>query len=158
MAPPRDIRRRALQALYQLDLRGEDDAASIRAAIGEETTLTPNECDRAFDLALGAYHDRAAADDEFRDLAPEWPTHRRPAIDRAILRLAHYEMTAGDAPPKVVVNDAVELAKEFSTERSPAFINALLDKVLKRVLGVERQEAEHRAEPLPDAAAPPGAS
>ena len=57
------------------------------------------------------------------------------------MRLAHFEMTSGRTPPKVAVNEAVELAKSFSTERSPAFINGLLGKVLKRVLG--------SAEPLP---------
>jgi N utilization substance protein B len=55
-------------------------------------------------------------------------------VDRAILRLAHFEMTSGKTAPKIVVNEAVELAKRYSTERSPSFINALLDKVLKEVL------------------------
>ena len=61
---------------------------------------------------------------------------------RAILRLAHYEMTATDAAPKQVVSDAVELAKHFSTDRSPAFVNALLGKVLKRVLAARRIPTE----------------
>jgi N utilization substance protein B len=67
-------------------------------------------------------------------LAPDWPAHRQGAVDRCILRIAHYEMTSGRTPPKVAVNEAVELAKEFGSERSPAFVNGLLDKVLKRVL------------------------
>jgi Transcription termination factor len=54
-------------------------------------------------------------------------------VDRALLRLAHYEMTSGRTPPRVVVNETVELAKHFSTEKAPAFINALLDKVMKRI-------------------------
>ena len=80
----------------------------------------------------------------FAELAPEWPAHRMPAIDRAVLRLAFFEMHHSTNPPKAVVNEAVELAKHFSTADSPKFINALLDKVLKRVLaarpGVEATE------------------
>ena len=55
-------------------------------------------------------------------------------MDRAILRLAQHEIAHGESPPKAVVNEAVELAKAFSTENSPAFINAVLGKVLKRAL------------------------
>ena len=60
--------------------------------------------------------------------------HRQPAVDRALLRLAYYEMTSGTTPPKAAVSEAVKLAKEFSTEKSPAFVNAILDKLLKKVL------------------------
>jgi len=162
MATPRDIRRLALVVLYQLDARAGEDAEDIRSSIDEvisksldedladdEGTLfvTPaepfREKDRssAYELAVGAYGARDGADNEFEELAPEWPPRRQAAIDRAILRLAHYEMVSGRTPAKVAVNEAVELAKSFSTDRSPAFINGLLGKVLKRVLG--------SAEPLP---------
>ena len=81
------------------------------------------------------------------ELAPYWPTHRQAAVDRAILRLAHYEMMSGQTPPKVVVNEAVELAKRFSTERSPSFVNALLDKVLKDVLAAAIPSGEEHPTP-----------
>lgn len=144
MARPQDIRRRALQALYQLDVRGEDDAPEIRAAMeAEPDGLGPRDVARAMDLALAAHRARTTADGAVRDLAPEWPAHRQPAMDRAILRLAHFEMTSGLVGPAVAINEAVELAKEFSTERSPAFVNAVLDALRKRL------------EPAPvDAAAP----
>ncbi|MFM9996069.1 MAG: transcription antitermination factor NusB [Phycisphaerales bacterium] len=133
MANPRETRKLAFQALFQLDARGADDAESIRAGLDPETGEA--ERDAAMALARAAYEDRAAADAEFLALAPTWPSHRLAAVDRAILRLAHYEMTSGRTPPKVAVNEAVELAKAFSTDRSPAFVNGLLDKVLKRVIG-----------------------
>ncbi len=66
-----------------------------------------------------------------RALAPEWPTHRLAGVDRAILRLCHHELTSGANPAPIVLNEAVELARHFSTDRSPAFINALLDKIAK---------------------------
>jgi transcription termination factor NusB len=76
---------------------------------------------------------RAAADKEFTMLAPEWPAHRQPAVDRAILRLAHYELTLGRTPAKLVLSEAIELARHFSTDKSPAFVNGLLDKVYRRI-------------------------
>ncbi|MEL7474216.1 MAG: transcription antitermination factor NusB [Planctomycetota bacterium] len=146
MASRRDIRRLAFQALFQIDAtQGEGDAASIIEATAseDELKLANRERRAAVELAEGAWTTREASDATMVELAPTWPAHRQAAVDRAILRLAHYEMTAGISPPKAVVNDAVELAKTFSTDKSPAFVNGLLDKVLKRV------EAANRAADAP---------
>ncbi|MGE3109267.1 MAG: transcription antitermination factor NusB [Phycisphaerales bacterium] len=135
MATPRHIRRFAFQLLFQIDaMGGADNPGALVADTDSAKELTPGERDKAAKMALGAYADRAVADAVMVELAPTWPAHRQAAVDRAILRLAHFEMTAGSINPKIVVNEAVELAKEFSTEKSPAFVNGLLDKVLKRVL------------------------
>jgi len=139
---PRLVRRLALQALYQIDARSTLDADAIRQSLieeqpGVEESTAQTRADRAMTLAQEAFRARQAADDLVRELAPTWPPERQPAIDRAIMRLAHYEMTSGVTPPKVAVNEAIELAKRFSTENSPAFLNGLLDKALKRVLARE---------------------
>lgn len=139
MATPRDIRRLAFQTLFQLDARGDADAAAIEASLSNAADFTEAERRRAFELAHAAFGARAAADAEFVGLAPTWPAHRQPAVDRAILRLAHFEMVSGRVAPKIAVNEAVELSKEFGTERSPGFVNGLLDKVLKRVQGAEAE-------------------
>lgn len=145
-ASPREIRAAALQALYQLDARGEADVESIRdAALGADSPLAPRDVEKAVALALEAFRDRREADLAVGALAPEWPAHRQPAVDRAILRLAHFEITSGRVHPAIAVNEAVELAKRFSDERSPAFVNGVLDKVLKRAL------AERAAAGAPDA-------
>jgi N utilization substance protein B len=165
MATPRDIRRLAFQALYQLDARtGATGAAAGGAPAGKviiedpeavlaglmndpedaETAAarhTPAEIKKAFLMASAAFADRAAADAFMTEAAPGWPAHRQAAVDRAILRLAHYEMVSGETHPKIAVNEAVELAKTFSTEKSPSFINGLLDKLLKQVLA-ERGELD----------------
>jgi N utilization substance protein B len=139
----------ALLALYQLDAMGGEQPETARASLdaldtladeglsfdGDPVEFTDAERDKAFALARGAWEARAAADAEFLALAPEWPAGRQAAVDRAILRLAHHEMTAALAPPKAAVNEAVELAKAFSTDKSPSFINGLLSRVLKRVAG-----------------------
>jgi N utilization substance protein B len=139
MATPRDIRRLAFQALFQLDARGgigpaDDPHALVADLLDDPGDFTPSEREKAFRTALAAFDNRSAADAAMQTLAPTWPAHRQAAVDRAILRLAHYEMTLAGTPPKIVVNEAVELAKTFSTEKSPAFINGLLDKILKQVL------------------------
>jgi N utilization substance protein B len=135
----RDIRRLAFQALFQLDARGDADFALIRASLddadeGVSGKLADADLDRGFGVAVEAYRSRKASDDAVLALAPTWPAHRQPAVDRAIIRLAYHEMTTGLTPPKVAVNEAVELAKAFGTEKSPGFVNAVLDKVLKQVL------------------------
>jgi N utilization substance protein B len=135
MSTPRDIRRCAIQALYQLDAQREGTAPSkeaLLASLGE----SPGNSDTHKDglaLALEAWASRTAADHACASLAPDWPTHRQPMIDRCILRLAHFEIASGRTPPKVAINEAIELAREFSTEKSPAFINGILDKILKQV-------------------------
>lgn len=147
MASPRDIRRLAFQALFQLDVRGEPEGAEIRStlddlALDDAADFSPGEIAKAFTFAQEAFADRRSADEAMARLAPTWPAHRQPAVDRAILRLAHFEMTSGRTSPKIAVNEAVELAKKFSTDRSPAFINGLLDKVLKEVLAQTRGAGE----------------
>jgi len=134
MATPRTIRRLAFQTLYQLDAVKDPEPASIRASIDVDQELSKSDIDKALALAQLAYDFRAEADSAVAELAPEWPTHRQPAVDRALLRLAFYEMTRTSTPPKAAVAEAVKLAKEFSTEKSPAFLNAILDKLLKKVL------------------------
>jgi len=131
---PRDIRRAGFAVLYQLDARDGQDLEDIRAYVEELEGMGQAAQKKVLLLATNAWNKRDQADAVTSELAPDWPAHRQAAVDRAILRLAHYEMTQSDTPPKVVVNEAVDLAKAFSTEKSPAFINALLDKVLKRVL------------------------
>lgn len=134
MATPRDIRRLAFQALYQLDARGVVDADDIRLSLDDNQDYQPKDRDKAFELANAAFAHKNEADAAMRELAPTWPAHRQAAVDRAILRLAHYEMTRGGIHPKIAVNEAVELAKAFSTDKSPGFVNGLLDKILKKVL------------------------
>lgn len=128
MATPQEIRRRALQALYQLDARGDADAADVRATL-DDIGLSRSEADDAMRIATGAFEERAEADRAVTELAPGWPAHRQPAIDRAIFRLAHWELAHRAVQPSIAINAAVELAKEFSTDRSPPFINAVLDKI-----------------------------
>lgn len=62
--------------------------------------------------------------------APQWPVDKLNKIDLAILRLATYELSLGETPPKVVIDEAVELAKEYGAESSPSFVNGVLGTIL----------------------------
>ena len=142
MTSYRDVRRCALQAMYQFDA-GAEPGESVRRSL-DQSSGTPEAHEKGYDLAVRAWGHREAADAEVASLTPEWPTHRQPVVDRSLLRLAWYEMTLGGTPPKVVINEAVELAREFSTEKSPLFINGVLDKIYKsRLRAQDTQPSEH---------------
>jgi N utilization substance protein B len=134
MTTRRDIRRLAMQILYQIDLRGEADLPAIVESLEEDDDAFDDHETRAdaIELAEAAWSNRGEADTQAAELAPDWPTHRQPPIDRAILRLAYHEMKSGRAPVKVAINEAVELAKEYAAQGSPAFINGVLDKIAKQ--------------------------
>lgn len=120
-----------MQLLYQIDLRGEEDCDQIRQSMGEAPG-DELEHQAAFELAVAAWNNRHLADALSTELAPDWPTHRQPPVDRAIIRLAYHEVLADHAPARVAINEAVDLAKKFGAENSPAFINGVLDKMIKR--------------------------
>jgi N utilization substance protein B len=134
MLNKRKIRELALQVLFVWDAHAAADAqmASQVAHDLSEDTVTRQ---RGVEMAQGAWDARELADKWVERLAPQWPPRRQPGVDRAILRMAVWELTSSDTPPKVVIDEAIELAKIYSTENSPAFVNGVLDAVLK----------EHRA-------------
>ena len=129
MGSMRDVRRCTLQVLYQFDV-GNAESEQIRASLDQSPGTS--EChDQGVALSRRAWATHDEADKAVAALTPDWPTHRQPVVDRSIMRLAYYEMTSGETPPKVAINEAVELAKEFSTARSPLFINGVLDKIYR---------------------------
>ncbi|CAN5738028.1 transcription antitermination factor NusB [soil metagenome] len=163
MSVNRATRRLAMQALFQLDVHAGQNVAAILAGLRDENSSDLNAADiaDAFALAQGAWGARAACDAATAALAPTWPAHRQAAVDRAILRLAHFDMTAGPGArkPKVVMNDAIEIAKEFSTEKSPGFINGLLDKIYRALPSTDTAAApSHPAESAAPVIVSPGTS
>lgn len=135
---PRDVRRLAMQTLYTIDATNLTDEPALREALDEpfdDGDAAPPESAKepAIELAAAAWSRHAAADAAVAELAPDWPTHRQPPVDRAILRLAYHELAVGLTPPRVVINEAIELAKQFSNEHAPPFINGVLDKLAKRL-------------------------
>lgn len=127
-----EARELAIQLLYQFDARGEGDAVDVAESLAESGKPEPTRA-LALELARGAWGVHEEADALVRELAPEWPTHRQPVVDRNILRLGYYELASGMTPRAVAINEAVELAKSFGSDRSPAFINGVLDQIANRL-------------------------
>lgn len=123
-----------MQALYQLDVQG---SAVLPRLMGEFLYETePDERIRrtAWDWTKGTWEYVAECDELITDSALRWQFSRISPVDRSILRLAIYQLKhCPDIPPKVVINEAIELAKKYSTEKSGPFVNGVLDAVLKRL-------------------------
>lgn len=82
---------------------------------------------------LEIFNKKKEIDEEIIKAAPAWPIENINKVDLAILRLSVYELLEGKAPPKVVIDEAVELAKEFGAESSPSFVNGVLGTVFDRM-------------------------
>ena len=133
MAKQRDIRRLAMQLLYQMDVTGTSQAEALIEQVDESFDARPVQIEAAA-LAQAAWADHAAADELTTSVAPDWPAHRQPPVDRAILRLAYHEIICERTPVKVAINEAVELAKAYGAKDSSAFINGVLDKIAKQLV------------------------
>lgn len=120
----------ALQALYQWDLRG-DDFQGRAVDFVAESTQDPEVFFFARELTLGAWAFHGEADRLIGEAAAHWEMKRMAPVDRNVLRLAIYEMLGReDIPPRVAIDQAIELAKRFGAAESGAFVNGVLDHVL----------------------------
>ena len=154
MGKRREARERAVQFLFQHDLNPPDDLdqaleqfwASQRSATiaeeksnatwGQEFELPPPTAEErevrlfADPLIRGTLQHREELDTQIKQHVQNWELHRIAAVDRNILRLALYEMLhREDIPPVVSINEAVDIAKKFSTQDSGKFVNGILDKI-----------------------------
>jgi transcription antitermination protein NusB len=120
-----------MQALFLWDTNGERDVDLARPILDEGAPEDETIRRSALEMASGAWDQRSAIDAQIERLAPQWPPRRQPGVDRNLIRLAVWELTHTDTPPKVVLDEAIELAKKFSTEQSPSFVNGVLDAVLR---------------------------
>ena len=120
----------ALQLLYQLDLRGEETLAEMEAYLAQEESGDAEVRSFAKELLLGYWEQRATIDQKIEEVAKNWQLRRMAAIDRNILRLATFELLyRDDIPPLVTINEAIDIAKKFSTKNSGPFVNGILDNI-----------------------------
>lgn len=119
----------AVQFLYQLDLRGEEAMEDLEPFLAHESK-DPEVREFARRLVLGTRRSREEADRTLRAVTRNWDLDRMATVDRNVLRMAIFELLhCPDIPPKVTINEAIELGKKFSTANSGAFINGILDRV-----------------------------
>jgi transcription antitermination protein NusB len=126
----RRAREAAVQMLYQLDVSGEDVERAIEVYWqylgpgGDDATELANQ------LVRGCMASCSTIDDRIREASKHWRLERMARVDRNVLRLAIFELLERpDVPRKVTLNEAVELAKRYGDENSPAFVNGLLDRI-----------------------------
>jgi transcription antitermination factor NusB len=130
-----EARRVALQALYQLDVQGEEYLVDGVQGFIEQATEVPRVRELAYGMTKGAWGYRATADAWLGRIAPQWPVYRMAVVDRSILRLAIWELVnVAEVPPKVALDEAIRLGKEFSTAESGSFVNGIMDAVLREHL------------------------
>lgn len=123
-----------MQLLFQLDLRGDTYPAELGQSLAQV-------CDEAGEgdqevaiyalrLVEGAWANREAIDARLKLVARNWDLRRMANVDRNVLRLAVYELGwCPDVPPKVAINEAIEIGKKFSTANTGGFVNGILDRV-----------------------------
>ena len=136
----------ALQTLYEQEFRLDcQDASFDLDAVLKRNISRYEEMveDRAFieSLVHGVDAKRAELNDILQPVAPEWPIDQIARMDRVILHIGAYELLFGtDVPPKVVINEAVELSKGFGGENSSKFVNGVLGTVLRNKEGATSKE------------------
>lgn len=137
----------ALQTLYEQDFRNDAGDASFDL----EEVLARNvarykdmvdDIDFVRSLVAGVSAHAAELDAKLQPIAPEWPIDQIARMDRAVLRIGLYELEQEkDVPPKVVINEAVELAKAFGGENSSKFVNGVLGTALRAISGEDAKAA-----------------
>jgi transcription antitermination factor NusB len=122
-----------MQALYQLDVQGQNVLDSMERFISDSS---PDNHVRelATEWTYKTWENLKKCDELITDSTIKWQFTRLSPVDKSILRLSVYQLKfCPDIPPKVVINEAIELAKKFSTDKSPGFVNGVLDAVTKKL-------------------------
>lgn len=122
-------RRFVLQMLYLLDQNPEADLDRIQSELRKEFT-DPTLREFSWALITGVASSRDDIDELIRKTATNWRLERMAPTDRNVLRLGIFEMTRYGTPAAVVIDEAVEIAREFGTEHSGSFVNGILDKLI----------------------------
>lgn len=140
MDPRTKARQLVMQALFQLDVQGSALMAELNDFFIENA---PEDVVRklASEWTRGAWDNVSACDELIANAAIKWKLSRLSMVDKSILRLAVYQLKfCPDMPPKVAINEAIELAKRFGTDKSPAFVNGVLDGVLRKLQSEKKNE------------------
>lgn len=146
MAARSKARKRALDILFEADLRGESGLTVLDARTAR---AEPPISAYTSELVRGVEAHRGDIDGMIAENARGWTLDRMPAVDRNILRIGAYELLWGTGVPEAVaISEAVLLARDLSTEGSPAFVNGLLARMLEIKLAL-RPEDQRGAEDVP---------
>lgn len=129
LRPETKARARALQVLYSMEVGSGLALVDAVTRMAHLTGLDPKVYDRAESLARAVLADRERLDERAADAADNWRLDRIAAVERNILRIGIHELLTGEVPPKVAIDEAVQLAHWFGGAKAPAFVNGVLDRV-----------------------------
>lgn len=137
MASRRQSRHRAIQILYQSDIRGlpaEEAIASFYDTLySEENPERPERDEFMEELVKGTSARTDSIDPHIKRHSEHWRLERMPAVDRNIMRMAIFELMSAELPPPVIIDEALDLARRFSGDQAVSFINGVLDAVRKEL-------------------------
>jgi N utilization substance protein B len=130
MARRSKAREVALQMLYQRDYNPEADARVLKEMIADEIE---EESVRGFcwTLVAGVLEHQAQLDEQITEAAENWSLERMASTDRNALRIGAFELLMLDTPPRVAIDEAIELSRKFGSKQSAQFVNGILDRLLK---------------------------
>ncbi|HNO78228.1 MAG TPA: transcription antitermination factor NusB [Phycisphaerae bacterium] len=117
-----------MQALCQLDAQGDEYLPKVATFLADHIE-SGETLSYAHDLVELAWRERDVVEKEIAQHSKGWTMARMSSVDRNVLRVALAEFDLKQAPPKVIINEAIEIAKEFGSAESGAFVNGILDKV-----------------------------
>jgi N utilization substance protein B len=129
LRPETKARARALQVLYSMDVAGDLTLADAVSRVARLTGPDPGVYDQAEELAQSVLAERDDLDRQAADAADNWRLDRIAAVERNILRIGIHELLKGKVPPKVAIDEAVQLAHWFGGAKAPSFINGVLDRI-----------------------------
>lgn len=124
-------RKLAMKALYQADLQHVDITEISQSYLVDDRYLKETQ-EWAIDLAQGTWRELETIDQLISKYAVGWSIERINPIDRNILRMAFYELLETETPPQIILNEAIEIAKKYSTDDSPKFINGILGNYVEK--------------------------
>jgi len=135
----RRAREYALQILFQLDITNGEFNDIIFKDFWENVKEDDEVKEFTYDIVIGTKENISRIDEVIKEAARNWAIDRMAIVDRNILRAATYELLYRvDIPSSVIINEAIEIAKRYSTEESASFINGILDKIQKTVADESR--------------------
>jgi N utilization substance protein B len=130
-------RARVLQALYAWDMRGNGGGSAglerVATQVWDDLAITPEERRIAGPIVRLVASRQQALDAELADVTTNWRLERIGAVERCVLRMAAAELTIGETPPRVVIQEAVTLAERFGSGASAKFVNGVLDALARRM-------------------------
>lgn len=127
----RQARILAMQALCQWDVQ-QDSSSEMLRDLADDQGASDAASRYAAQLVESFWAERDDVDQRIAVVSERWTLSRMSPVERNVMRVAVVELMGGDTPPKVAINEAIEIGKEFGGQESPRFINGILDEVLRR--------------------------